>query len=353
MHRIHRFSSRQKQLIYRVTAVMLPVLAVICLLRQPVFARNTYVITDGDKVMVHTTAATDPKLVLSEAGLPLGAEDTYTTTQSGSVSEITIQRSQRVTLNLCGQEMTVDAHNETVGQLLSRLNIEPDENTVVSVPMDTVTTEGLSIDITSTVHTTETYSKAVPFETIYFNDRSLPVGTEKIIAEGINGELLCTADVTYRNGQLAERTVTEELLVSQPKNALVARGAAQEGDEPVNPDMPLIADGYIITSTGEVLTYSDVLPVLASAYTKTDEGCNDYTATGTLARVGEIAVDPDVIPYGTRMFIVSDDGVYVYGVATAEDCGGAIGGNRVDLYFDTTAECFEFGMRDCKVYFLD
>ena len=354
MHRIHRFSSRQKQLLYRISAVLLPVMAVVCLLTQPVFARNTYVITDGDKVTVHTTAATDPKLVLNEAGLPLGAEDTYTTTQSGSVSEITIQRSQHVTLNLCGQEMTVDAHNETVGQLLSRLNVHLDEGTVVSVPLDTVTTEGLVVDVTSTVHKTETYSKSVPFETVYFNDSSLPVGTEKIISEGVDGEMRCTANVVYRNGELAERTVTEEVLVRQGKNALIARGSATgEQEEDVNPDMPLIADGYIVTSTGEVLTYSHKMPVHASAYTKTDEGCDDYTATGTLARVGEIAVDPDVIPYGTRMYIVSDDGAYVYGIATAEDCGGAIGGDRVDLYFNTTAECFEFGLRDCTVYFLD
>jgi 3D (Asp-Asp-Asp) domain-containing protein len=52
------------------------------------------------------------------------------------------------------------------------------------------------------------------------------------------------------------------------------------------------------------------------------------------------------------MYIVSNDGVYVYGIAVAEDCGGAINGTRVDLYFDTTDECFQFGRRDCTIYFL-
>ena len=88
------------------------------------------------------------------------------------------------------------------------------------------------------------------------------------------------------------------------------------------------------------------------SYTKTDAGCDDYTSTGTLARYGAIAVDPSVIPYGTRMYIVSNDGAYVYGIATGEDCGGAIGGARVDLYYDTTEECFAFGRRDCTIYFL-
>jgi len=63
-------------------------------------------------------------------------------------------------------------------------------------------------------------------------------------------------------------------------------------------------------------------------------------------------VDPKVIPYGTRMFIVSDDGAYVYGLSTAEDCGGAIQNKRLDLYMPTLEEAFQFGIRSCTVYFL-
>ena len=79
---------------------------------------------------------------------------------------------------------------------------------------------------------------------------------------------------------------------------------------------------------------------------------NDITATGSKVHKGVVAVDPDVIPYGTRMFIVANDGSYVYGLSTAEDCGGAIQNNRLDLYFDTADQCFQFGVRDCTVYFL-
>ena len=78
------------------------------------------------------------------------------------------------------------------------------------------------------------------------------------------------------------------------------------------------------------------------------------TATGTRARVGAIAVDPEVFPYGTRFYIVTKDGEYVYGVATAEDCGSKqfIYGTRLDLYFDTKRECVQFGARSCDVYVL-
>jgi 3D (Asp-Asp-Asp) domain-containing protein len=76
------------------------------------------------------------------------------------------------------------------------------------------------------------------------------------------------------------------------------------------------------------------------------------TSTGTTVRIGTVAVDPRIIPYGSRMFIISNDGVYIYGVAVAEDCGGAIKGDRIDLYMPTYEDCVQFGRRTCTIYFL-
>ena len=112
------------------------------------------------------------------------------------------------------------------------------------------------------------------------------------------------------------------------------------------------ADGFITTATGETLSYSGIVDVSATAYT-TENTRNRITATGTVARVGTIAVDPTVIPYGTKMYIVSRYGNWIYGYATAEDCGGGIKGHRVDLFYDTTYQCFQFGVRDARIYILD
>ena len=84
----------------------------------------------------------------------------------------------------------------------------------------------------------------------------------------------------------------------------------------------------------------------------TDQGCTTTTATGTTVRRGTVAVDPRYIPYGTRMFIVASDGSFLYGLAQAEDCGGDIKGDRMDLYFPTFEDCITFGRRRCTVYFL-
>ena len=65
-------------------------------------------------------------------------------------------------------------------------------------------------------------------------------------------------------------------------------------------------------------------------------------------------LDPEVFPYGTRFYIETKDGEYIYGVATAEDCGDKrfIYDTRLDLYFNTKQECIQFGARSCDVYIL-
>lgn len=81
----------------------------------------------------------------------------------------------------------------------------------------------------------------------------------------------------------------------------------------------------------------------ATAYTAT----GNLTASGTRARVGAVAVDPNVIPLGTRLYIEG------YGYATAEDTGGAIKGNIIDLYMNSNSEVYNWGRRPVKVTILD
>ena len=109
---------------------------------------------------------------------------------------------------------------------------------------------------------------------------------------------------------------------------------------------------YILDPSGQVLTYTHTGTVRATAYTHTDAGCDMTTSTGSTVHVGTVAVDPRFIPYGTRMFIVSQDGSYIYGLSQAEDCGGDIIGDRVDLYLPSFEDCMAFGRKNCTVYFL-
>ena len=65
-----------------------------------------------------------------------------------------------------------------------------------------------------------------------------------------------------------------------------------------------------------------------------------------------MAVDKNVIPLGTKMYIVAADGSVVYGTAVAADTG-VPGENIVDLYYDTYQQCINFGRRTCNVYILE
>lgn len=315
-------------------------------------AETTYRINDAGKVSYYTTSATDPEEVLDLAGLELGIDDTYTTEESDGYTEIYVQRVQMITINNGGQILKTGTYGETVEALLQRLNVKLGDDDQISVAVESETYDGMEIRIDRVTYTTETYSKTLPHTTEYIADPELPEGEERVVVAGLDGEELCTARVTYENGEETSRRVIGSRVTAEPVNEVVAVGTAM-AKQAVSGELT-IGNGIIITAEGEMLTYTDCINVLATAYSCESTGGYGITATGTRARVGAIAVDPTVIPYGTRMFIVSVDGEYIYGVATAEDCGhpNFICGYRIDLYYDTEYECVQFGARDCKVYVL-
>ncbi len=339
----------RRSLFARVTIMMLLVACVISALTPTVFAQTTYVITDGDQVKVYTTFTSSPATVLDRAGVELDEEDTYTTQPGDGVSEITVQRQQLITVNNCGVPTEVTSYGESLQNLLDRLGIPSHGNYVVSLPLDTETFDGMEVTVDCILQREQTYTEDMPYETAICYDPNLPEGQQEVLVEGSNGQIMIKANVVYCNGQETNRTVLEETVIQQPVKKIVAVGT---GDGTAT-QAPAIGDGVIVTAEGELLTYSRSAQFRATAYTHTDEGCNMTTATGTTVRVGTVAVDPTVIPYGTRMFIVANDGSYIYGIGTAEDCGGAIKGDRLDLYFPTDPECWAFGWRNCTVYFLD
>ena len=347
MQSFKQFAREKKTTILRTAAAFFAMTVIVLLLSQQAFAQTTYVITDGSRVLVHTTSSTDPEDVLGEAGLKLGEDDTFTTQAGLGTAEIQIQRSQRIRVNYYGKSMEVVSNGETVEQLLNRLELTWQPGDTFSLPMDTMTYDGMELTVSQVIRVEQTYSVTLAHEVHYCTDASLPVGSECVRTEGVDGEMRCTALVTYVNGVETERTVLSETVTRHPVDGLTAVGTGMEPS--VLEQLPVITEDTIILPTGEVLTYDDVLVSLATAYC--DKG---RTATGTEARVGAIAVDPRVIPYGTRMFIMTLDGEYVYGIATAEDCGSKdhIYGTRIDLHMDTYDECRAFGARDCLVYFL-
>lgn len=342
---------RRKVFLIRLYIVLLSlilVLALLALISQAALAK-TYVVTDGDRVVTYTTFASEPETVLEQLGLSLNQNDTYTTQAVEGAAAITVRRAQKITVHYHGQTTLVTSFGETAGELLSRLGLDVTGEDVVSHGLEEETYNGMELRVDRPEILRQVYTAAIPHPVSRCSDPTLPVGTEAVLTPGTDGEMRCTAEITYLGGQEAGRQVLSETVTRQPVAEIIAVGT---GSAPAVSEKPVIADGRITLPTGEVLTYTRTDTVRATAYTHTDRGCDTVTATGTRVHRGTAAVDPRFIPYGTRMFIVSSDGSYVYGIAAAEDCGGDIKGDRMDLYLPTHAQCTAFGRRVCTVYFL-
>ena len=342
---------RRKVFLIRLYIVLLSlilVLALLALISQAALAK-TYVVTDGDRVVTYTTFASEPETVLEQLGLSLNQNDTYTTQAVEGAAAITVRRAQKITVHYHGQTTLVTSFGETAGELLSRLGLDVTGEDVVSHGLEEETYDGMELRVDRPEILRQVYTAAIPHPVSRCSDPTLPVGTEAVLTPGTDGEMRCTAEITYLGGQEAGRQVLSETVTRQPVAEIIAVGTASA---PAVSEKPVIADGRITLPTGEVLTYTRKDTVRATAYTHTDRGCDTVTATGTRVHRGTAAVDPRFIPYGTRMFIVSSDGSYVYGIAAAEDCGGDIKGDRMDLYLPTHAQCTAFGRRVCTVYFL-
>ncbi len=311
---------------------------------QNVFA-SSYTIEDGSRTYHYTGFATDARVVLEKAGVTLAEADSYTH-QAGT---ITVQRAPRVQVSYHGQSFCVDVREETAQALLARLGLDIAQGDVLNMPRQTLLQDGMYLQVDQILTRQESYTSCIPYETRQCAAPELPEGTRQVLVEGRDGTLATTAWVTYSNGREIQREILEQKQTQPPVTQIIAIGT---GDPPRKQTEPVIGDGKILLPTGETLTYYKVDYVRATAYTHTDAGCTMTTATGTTVHRGTVAVDPRYIPYGTRMFIVASDGSYLYGIAQAEDCGGDIKGDRMDLYLPSYEECIRFGRRRCTVYFL-
>lgn len=115
--------------------------------------------------------------------------------------------------------------------------------------------------------------------------------------------------------------------------------------------LPEFLSEFPLNANGLPQNYTRIIEGTACAYTAASGA---VTATGTTPRIGTVAVNPRIIPYGSKLFIVSDSG-YCYGYAVAEDTGGDLLNNSilVDLYMDTREDCLAFGRRRVKIYILE
>ncbi len=252
------------------------------------------------------------------------------------VSSINITDNYAVTVKCDGDTRTIFTEETTVGGVLEQMDITLDTYDTVNLDLDSPIAEGTLVKVSRAEIYYETEYTDIPYETVRTEDPNMEEGTEVVTQEGKNGTSFAYYQVVVRDDEEPEYILLDSGIQTEPVTEEITYGT--------------YIPNTLITASGERVYYSQVLTCTATAYT---DYSGQPTATGTTPRVGAIAVDPSVIPYGTKMYIVTTDGSVVYGYATAEDCGGAIKGNRVDLYYNTESECIQFGRRSVLVYILE
>ena len=207
----------------------------------------------------------------------------------------------------------------TVSEALKDNNIKVGKDDIVEPGLDELLTKDMKIVIKRVKIKEETKEEKIEFKTVTKDDSSLDEGTTKVVTEGVDGKAKVKYKVTYVDGVESSRSEISREILTEAVDKVVANGTR-------------------ISFDGQ--SYSRKLVVKAYAY-HTGGG---RTAMGTPARVGEIAVDPGVIPLGSEVYI---EGV---GARRAEDTGGDIIGNTIDIYMGSEAECESWGVRYVTIY---
>ena len=284
------------------------------------------------------------------------AGDVFLTDGSASLvsrqggSELALASGRTVTVTHQDLTFSTVSRQETVTELLARLDVRPSPLEMVSVA---ILDNGIEIIVNSEFVFYEHITNTTEHETVYQYNDKLPDWQENILQEGRDGERREVYEVIYQDGEETARQLID--VVDTPAEpTIIEKGTranfANNGDDVSAINTNADGSGTITLDNGQTLTFSSSRTMKGTAYT-TGGKVGTRTASGTQVRVGVVAVDRSVMPLGTKVYVVSNDGSYVYGFAVAEDTG--VRGNIIDLYMDTYNECIQFGVRDCTVYILD
>lgn len=298
-------------------------------------------------------------VVTDEAYVPVDelAADVFLTDGSAELvsredgSDLLLSAGQAVTVIYQDDTRSVVSQEETVSQLLNRLDIQPSPLEMVSVAF---LDGALEIAIDSEFIFYEHISTVTEHEVIYqYNDQK-PDWYEGILQEGSDGLYSEVYEIIYQGGAETARQLID-VADTQPVPTIIEKGTianfANNGDPVASIVTNEDGSGVITLENGETVTFSEARTMKGTAYTANEGKVGSVTATGTNVRLGVVAVDKRVLPLGTKVYVAANDGSYVYGFAIAEDTG--VRGNIIDLYMNTHAECIQFGVRDCTVYILD
>jgi uncharacterized protein YabE (DUF348 family) len=299
-------------------------------------SREMQILQNGEVKKVFTTANTVGKL-LKQQKLEVADQDKVIPsldTKLQSRMKIVIEKAFPLTLVVGGSEKQVWSTSTTVADFLRQQGVTLGTLDRVEPRLDEKVQAKNVINVIRVEKVTDVVEEPVDFAVITKKDESLIQGKEKVINEGRYGLISRQYEVLKENGKEVNRNLLSEKLVKNKSDKVMAVGTKS-----------FVAQ----VSRGEA--GGREFYVSSTAYTAGCNGCSGITATGINLKTNPgsklIAVDPRVIPLGSKVYV---DG---YGYAIAGDTGGAIKGNRIDVFFPSKSDAYRWGVRKVKIRVLN
>ena len=179
----------------------------------------------------------------------------------------------------------------------------------------------------------ETRTQVIEPRSIIQMSHNVAPGHTKLAHDGTPGILVKTYNVTYKDGKPIKYQLISQKVVKAPVNRILLAGIATR-------------EARALPSRSGMYSRVRELDMIATGYSPYEGSSTGRCATGMRAGYGVVAVDPRVIPLGSRLYIEG------YGYAIAGDTGGAIRHNRIDLGMNSYRQAYHVGRRRVHVYVL-
>ncbi|HHY60200.1 MAG TPA: DUF348 domain-containing protein [Clostridia bacterium] len=292
------------------------------------WARKEVQLVDDGKSKTVTTFAQTVGQLLADEGVTLGADDRVEPSLDTPLKkdmQIIITRAFPVTVRVDDQVLEVNTIPVTVREVLrkARVSLEPEDR--VTPGLEEQVHPGTEIIVTRITTEEIVMEEEIPYQVVRERDPNLERGQTKVIQKGRKGLLQSIYRITYANGVEINRELVSKTVVKAPVEEKV-----------------VIGDLQVISRGGVEYRFREARIMEATAYSHTGQ----RTSTGSWPQRGTIAVDPKVIPLGSRLYVEG------YGPGVAEDVGSAIKGNKIDVFVETEKEARQWGRRKVKVYIL-
>lgn len=286
---------------------------------------------DG-KVHQLVTPAENVESCLKEANISLGEKDEVSPFLNQPLKEnmeVIVTRALPVNIQADGKEVSLLTTAKDVKGAIEEAELTLGEKDKINPALETKIENETEIKIIRVTEKQITEKENIAFNTKRQNVSSMYKGTSKVVKKGEKGVKEKEVKVTYEDGKEVSKKVLSEKITKKPVDKVVRVGTKVKKTTATSS-----------RGGGEV---QRTLRVVATGYSSEDPGVSNRTSTGATLKRGVIAVDPRVIPYGTRIYVPG------YGFGKALDTGGAIKGNKIDLAFSSRSEALRFGRKSVTI----